>query len=242
MLPGPPRELEPLFAEEVEPFLSPFCEAVLFSRNVHIAGMGESAVESAQKKPQPTPVNETSFEETVVDNHFTFPTYEMADEVFFSNAFKGDIPRVIRAMLEIESPLSEEWLLKRIVFLFDGRDKVTTVVRDAFNRLLWDCQSRGIIRRNGFLYLQGKPLPTLRVPAHGATPREIKYIPIEELASGLQELLKQNVTAEKSGLFKLLVEQLGFSRIGDAVSVRLEQALKLLEKDVEIDGDTLSLK
>ncbi len=46
MLPGPPRELEPLFRERVEPFLQPLCDAVLFSRNVHIAGMGESMVES----------------------------------------------------------------------------------------------------------------------------------------------------------------------------------------------------
>ncbi len=46
MLPGPPRELEPIFREQVEPFLRPRCEAVLFSRNVHIAGLGESAVES----------------------------------------------------------------------------------------------------------------------------------------------------------------------------------------------------
>ncbi|MBE6630935.1 MAG: competence/damage-inducible protein A [Ruminococcaceae bacterium] len=46
MLPGPPRELEPLFCEQVEPFLQPRCAAVLFSRNVHICGMGESAVES----------------------------------------------------------------------------------------------------------------------------------------------------------------------------------------------------
>ena len=46
MLPGPPRELEPLFRERVEPFLQPRCEAILFSRNVHICGMGESTVES----------------------------------------------------------------------------------------------------------------------------------------------------------------------------------------------------
>jgi nicotinamide-nucleotide amidase len=46
LLPGPPRELEPMFREQIEPFLYPFCEAVLFSRNVHIAGMGESMVES----------------------------------------------------------------------------------------------------------------------------------------------------------------------------------------------------
>ncbi len=47
LLPGPPRELEPLFREKVEPFLRPRCGAVLFSRNVHICGMGESAVEAA---------------------------------------------------------------------------------------------------------------------------------------------------------------------------------------------------
>jgi nicotinamide-nucleotide amidase len=47
LLPGPPRELEPLFREKVEPFLRPRCAAVLFSRNVHICGMGESAVEAA---------------------------------------------------------------------------------------------------------------------------------------------------------------------------------------------------
>lgn len=46
LLPGPPRELEPLFREKVEPFLHPRCGAVLFSRNVHICGMGESAVEA----------------------------------------------------------------------------------------------------------------------------------------------------------------------------------------------------
>ena len=46
MLPGPPRELEPIFREQVEPYLHPRCDAVLFSRNVHIAGMGEATVES----------------------------------------------------------------------------------------------------------------------------------------------------------------------------------------------------
>lgn len=47
MLPGPPRELEPLFREQVEPYLKRRCSAILVSRNLHIIGMGESAVESA---------------------------------------------------------------------------------------------------------------------------------------------------------------------------------------------------
>jgi nicotinamide-nucleotide amidase len=50
MLPGPPRELEPIFVEQVEPFLHERCDAILFSRNIHVAGLGESAVESALPK------------------------------------------------------------------------------------------------------------------------------------------------------------------------------------------------
>ena len=45
MLPGPPAELIPLFNEQVLPFLRRFTEGVLISRNIHIMGLGESAVE-----------------------------------------------------------------------------------------------------------------------------------------------------------------------------------------------------
>ena len=46
MLPGPPAELEPIFAEQVVPFLRRYTDGVLISRNIHIMGLGESAVES----------------------------------------------------------------------------------------------------------------------------------------------------------------------------------------------------
>ena len=45
MLPGPPAELVPLFREQVVPFLRRYTEGVLISRNIHIMGLGESAVE-----------------------------------------------------------------------------------------------------------------------------------------------------------------------------------------------------
>lgn len=47
MLPGPPRELEPLFTEEVMPYLESRTDSVLVSKNLNIIGMGESAVENA---------------------------------------------------------------------------------------------------------------------------------------------------------------------------------------------------
>ena len=49
MLPGPPSELCPLFVEEVLPYLKARRSSVLVSKNIHIFGMGESAVEAKLK-------------------------------------------------------------------------------------------------------------------------------------------------------------------------------------------------
>ncbi len=46
LLPGPPRELEPMFVEQVEPYLKKFSDHLLYSKNVNIFGMGESRVEA----------------------------------------------------------------------------------------------------------------------------------------------------------------------------------------------------
>ena len=59
MLPGPPSELHPIFDEQILPYLRARRECVLVSKNVHIFGMGESAVETAlgdlmQKAENPT--------------------------------------------------------------------------------------------------------------------------------------------------------------------------------------------
>lgn len=45
MLPGPPGELENIYREQVLPYLRTRRDAVLISHNLHIFGMGESAVE-----------------------------------------------------------------------------------------------------------------------------------------------------------------------------------------------------
>lgn len=46
MLPGPPREIEPMFINYVSPLLRKFTGKTMFSRTVHIFNMGESAVET----------------------------------------------------------------------------------------------------------------------------------------------------------------------------------------------------
>lgn len=46
ILPGPPRELRPMFVEYVEPFLEVITQKSLFSKTLRVYGIGESSVET----------------------------------------------------------------------------------------------------------------------------------------------------------------------------------------------------
>ncbi len=59
LLPGPPAELEPIFCEQVVPYLRRYTEGVLISRNIHIAGLGESEVEHRLRTLMESAVNPT---------------------------------------------------------------------------------------------------------------------------------------------------------------------------------------
>lgn len=45
LLPGPPREVYPMFEESVAPYLSRYTDHLLLSHTIHIFGLGESSVE-----------------------------------------------------------------------------------------------------------------------------------------------------------------------------------------------------
>lgn len=182
-----------------------------------------------------------SFEEPVETVHFEFPKYQKVDETKILVDYRDNPIGLVYSIVEVETPLSEEWLLKRIVFLF-GREKVTNVVRDRFDDLMKGCSAYNIERKNGFLYLKGKEVPMLRVPDNTTASREVKYIALEELANGMMEILRQNIKVEKVGLFRLLLQQLGFTRMGDAIVERLNKALFTINDRITIDGDFLSLK
>lgn len=104
------------------------------------------------------------------------------------------------------------------------------------------CSAYNIERKNGFLYLKGKEVPMLRVSDNTNACRDVKYIALEELANGMMEILRQNIKVEKVGLFRLLLQQLGFTRMGDAIEERLNKALLTINDRITIDGDSLSLK
>ena len=99
------------------------------------------------------------------------------------------------------------------------------------------CEGRGIVRKDGFLYKKDAEIPMLRVPANEETVRDIKYVSLEELAKGLERIVRDNVSVDRMGLFGFLVRKMGFTRVGDAIVARLNEALLLLvDKVVEREG------
>lgn len=182
-----------------------------------------------------------SFVERQSERHFAFPTYQVLDLSEMFEQCETNLLRLVRTVMEVEAPLAEEWILRRIAPLY-GRDKVTSVIIREFEQAMQGCERVGIVRRDGFLYVQGREIPMLRVPStEDEAPREVKYIAPEELAKGIKELLRQNVSAEKAGLFRLLAQRLGFSRVGDAMREHFDRALLLLAHEIEINDGMLSL-
>ena len=146
---------------------------------------------------------------------------------------------MIKAILEIETPLSEDLLLKRIVPLF-GREKVTSVVQRTYEQQMYGYKRYGIIRRNGFLYLDDGKEIQFRGP--GDIERDIKQIAPEELAAGMFEILKQNVTADKNGLYRSLAAQCGAARVGKAINEAMDAALDVLKDRIIVDSEQISIK
>ncbi len=187
-------------------------------------------VEKQEKEPEPA-----DFEKTVESPHLSFPLYQEADIYDLWHKYRPNVQGYVRSILEVEAPVSEEYLLKRICFCYD-RDKVTSVVRDEFERNMRGCSRNGIIRHKGFLYRAEQNTYVLRVPG---VKRDIKYIAPEELAAGFYVLVKQNMTVDKDGLFRSLANQLGFTRLGEAIYSKLEKALELVP-DISVNDNVIT--
>ena len=59
MLPGPPNEMQPMFAHQVVPYLSAHTDAVIISKTINVFGLGESKVEDMLRDMMTSGTNPT---------------------------------------------------------------------------------------------------------------------------------------------------------------------------------------
>ena len=201
-------------------------------------GNGDSHDEHLIEDKSNVKVN--NFEEVKKEENFEFPEYKEADIYSLSYQYlPNDFQGFIKAILDVESPLSEELLLRRIVSCFD-REKVTSVVQKEYLQNMMGCTRNRIFRRNGFLYLMDGKEIKFRKP--GSLKREIKQIAPEELANLMITFLKENITVEKAGLYKSVAHECGFNRLGKTINEHLDKALLVLKDKISIDEEMIKLK
>lgn len=117
MLPGPPRECEPMVRERMIPYLRKLSDAVIVSHRLHIFGMGESTVEEkirdlAENMENPTlapyakqgevMLRVTGKAETRdVAEALTLPVVERVKEILGSAVYGVDTPSLACATMEL---------------------------------------------------------------------------------------------------------------------------------------------
>lgn len=119
MLPGPPRELEPLFDNEVIPYLSARCGKVMVSKNINILGMGESAVEDILRDLMNSSQNPTIAPYCGYGEVRLRVTARAEDEKLASDMCDGIIEKVKSTdvapfIYDVDSPSIEDTVIRRL--------------------------------------------------------------------------------------------------------------------------------
>lgn len=179
-------------------------------------------------------VNETNLKDC-------FPQYEEADvykliekfathnQGYYSSNLK--FTSFVNEIVKIEQPIMEELLIRRVLPAF-GREKVTNVVRAEFTLKM---RSNITCKKvNGYYTTNLSEPIKLRLPKDGKTSRDITMICIEEIANGFKEIIKHNIGINKAGLFKTIANLLGYTRLGDNITNKFEEALNYLLKKREV--------
>ncbi len=202
-------------------------ERLLAACSEALASPDESEPAEEQSSADESVMKSGDFE-YMEEDELSFSIYRQADVVRLARTC-GFFQEYISEILKIEAPVSEEELLKRIVFVF-GRDHVTSFVKRDYEDRMAGCEKFGIERRGGFLYLAGEDPYVFRIPG---VKRPVKYIAPEELAAGMRDILRENVSAGRDALYLVVVKMLGYSRVTDSMRERLDQAFALISEAPE---------
>ena len=226
------------------------------SATATVAKTSSSTVSSnSLAKASPTNQGTVVPHDATAKQQYELEEYQMYDLKKLSNNYMPmRFMKMLSFVLEKEAPLSEEFFLKRFVWYFDGRKKVTSSVRDKFNAIMRPAKMNGIIRKNGFLYL--KDGPEVKFRKAGNSKRDVKYISPEELMQGLFYVIKikgndsANINGMKGVIMGIddLYHELGLlcgvNRIGGDIKKSFDEALALAraKKYLIVRGTNVILK
>lgn len=188
------------------------------------------------------------------DDSLDFKLYKEIDAVkLFNDLNNGDtnnaIKQTIIKTVMSEAPISDEYLLSRIVTVAFGRNMITEEVRKKYDAIIEEIMnsdfSLKIHHRNGFFFLEGAPIQFRMSPSDSiCIHRDIEYISLEELSDGLLKIITaNNEPITKQALLEKMTYYVGANnKSPSTITFRLEAALETLKNDIKIKENYISLK
>ncbi len=135
---------------------------------------------------------------------------------------KDGMDKLIKTIVEIESPIHEEYLYKRVANILNL--KVTNVLKNRINNSI-DIN----LTKKGKFYYNDKDVK-FRINEK----RDIDYISSDELMAGIFEIVKKSNGISKEGCYKELMKLIGYNRITQQANHLLENAVIFLIADGKI--------
>jgi hypothetical protein len=203
----------------------------------------------AMREPGAQP-KETEFELTPLDHPpFWTEPYRIASpraprwyvEMHDPSAYL-DLKRMLKEVVEIESPIAEELALRRVRESW-GIGRAGSRIRSAFKDALNSLTRQGEISRDRFGFLWVGKLRGVRVPVDKTpeTRRTVEEVPAEELQLAVRHLVfdARSITWEE--LTTSVARLFGWNRRGPDIAVTLDDAVEaLVDTDViRLSGDSL---
>lgn len=206
------------------------------------AGAGSETVQYEKGIIEKETARTESFEEVVEEKEQHFANYRSANIDAISRTCQ-DRTELIEKIIRIESPVSSEWLLKRLVGFYNA-ERVSKTVRNEFELDVRLLNKDEFYQKNGFFYYRNKGRISFRVPETPNDRRDMKYIAPEEIATGMLVYIQRNITVERNGLYSAIVHDQGYKKLTESSTQYLDFAVRVLEVNnlIEVDGDMISLK
>ncbi len=203
----------------------------------------DSLQEKKDNKISTSSAASNPFEETieVKEQHFAPYRSVNVDEAISKGVDRREL---IETIIQTESPISKEWMLKRLLPLYDAK-RISERARKAFDEDVLTLDKSLYLEERGFLFYQpkGKKSP-FRVPSKKEERRDLEYIYINELMQGIMVLINKNVSVQRHGLYSALMKEQGYTKLSEKSRDCLDSCVSILEKSglIEVEGDNIFLK
>ncbi len=164
----------------------------------------------------------------IIDNHHEelkdlFLDYIELDNQYGMNIYSKDgMEKLIEAIIEVESPIHEDYLYKRVASILNL--KVTNVLKNRINNAI-----SSDITKKGKFYYNDKSV-RFRINAK----RDIELISSDELMEGIYSIVKKSNGISKEGCYKELLKLIGYNRTTQAAVHLLDNAVIFLSLDGRI--------